>query len=112
MFASQRGVNSSQQASQSQAKSSIDELDPVEAEKKVNELVQFLLVMDQKKIPIKKRDINRQVLKESSRSFNTFMQQASEKLSQVFGFKVVELQDKMKGCYCLVNKIENKEGNA
>merc|ERR1719239_2045042 len=31
-----------------------------------------MLVMDQKKIPIKKRDINKQVLKECSRSFSTF----------------------------------------
>jgi len=113
IFSSQRGASSSQQqASQSQSRSiPLDDLDPVEAEKKVNELVQFMLVMDQKKIPIKKRDINKQVLKECSRSFSTFLQQASEKLSQVFGFQVVELQDKMKGCYCLVNKIANKEEN-
>lgn len=104
---SQRRPSSSQLLSQTQNRG-IEDVDPVEAEKKVNELVQFMLVMDQKKIPIKKRDMNKQILKDCSKSFNAFMSQASEKLSNVFGFKVVELEGKMKGCYCLVNQIPNK----
>ncbi|XP_005109416.1 non-structural maintenance of chromosomes element 3 homolog [Aplysia californica] len=109
--ASQRAGNSSQlsqvPSSQNQSRAS-REMDPVEVEKKVNELVQFLLVKDQKKIPVKKSEINKQILKESSRSFPEFMRQASEKLSEVFGFQVVELQDKLKGSYVLVNKLNNK----
>jgi len=105
---SSQRASSSQMPSQSQARG-LDDLDPVEAEKKVNDLVQFMLVMDQKKFPIKKKDINKQVLKESSKMFQAFMQQASDRLSQVFGFKVVELQDKLKGSFILVNNIATVE---
>ncbi|ESO89986.1 hypothetical protein LOTGIDRAFT_56299, partial [Lottia gigantea] len=73
----------------------------------VNDLVQYLLIMDQKKYPIKKLDINKIVLKDTSKAFPLVMKRASEKLSEVFGIDVVELQDKHKGSYILVSKYEN-----
>lgn len=108
---SQRTQNSSQMSlfspSQSQSTQSraAKNIDPVEMEKKVNELVQYMLVMDQKKIPVKKRDINRVVLKDCSKSFARIMEEATAKLSKVFGFKVVELEGKMKDSYIIVNEI-------
>ncbi|CAL1542741.1 unnamed protein product [Lymnaea stagnalis] len=112
---SQRNMNSSQMSSLSQSQSQSTQsrtaknIDPVEMEKKVNELVQYMLVMDQKKIPIKKRDINRVVLKDCSRSFARIMEEASSKLSKVFGFKVVELEGKMKDSYIIINEINFTE---
>jgi len=107
--ASQQGLESSQRppASQSasQATQSLDNLDPTDVEKKVNELVQYILVMDQKKLPIKKRDINKNVLQEHGRLYSAFMARAKDRLHEVFGFLVVELKDKLKGSCILVNTL-------
>ncbi|RUS69811.1 hypothetical protein EGW08_022424 [Elysia chlorotica] len=95
--------------SQTQGRSGVEITDPVEREKKVNELVQYMLIMDQKKIPIKKRDINRVILKGQNRAFNGVMEEAASKLLEVYGFKVIELEDKLKDSYILVNNLELSE---
>uniref|UniRef100_A0A0B7AT40 MAGE domain-containing protein n=1 Tax=Arion vulgaris TaxID=1028688 RepID=A0A0B7AT40_9EUPU len=76
-----------------------------ELDKKVNELVQYFLVMDQKKIPIKKKDINKAIQINGAKAFLTILEKASEKLSNIFGYRVVELEDKLKGSYILVNDV-------
>ncbi|KAK3701259.1 hypothetical protein RRG08_066752 [Elysia crispata] len=95
--------------SQTQGRFGVEISDPVEKEKRVNELVQYMLIMDQKKIPIKKRDINRVILKGQNRAFNGVMEEAAEKLLEVYGFKIIELQDKLKDSYILVNNLELNE---
>ncbi|XP_076448316.1 non-structural maintenance of chromosomes element 3 homolog [Babylonia areolata] len=97
------------QTQQSQAMKAAASMSSAEINKKVDELVQFLLVMDQKKVPIKKQEINKVVLKDASRAFSVILQKASERLSEVFGIEVVELQDKHKGSYILVNALEKQE---
>lgn len=81
-------------------------MDPDELNRKVDELVQYLLVMDQKKLPIKKLDINKTVLKEHSKAHGAILKRAAAQLSGVFGIEVVELQDKLKGTYILINKLD------
>ncbi|KAH9504802.1 Non-structural maintenance of chromosomes element 3 [Bulinus truncatus] len=106
--ASQSSVqDTTQMLSQSQSQSSSKHIDPVEMEKKVNEIVQCLLVLDQKKLPIKKKDLLKVISKDYSRSFAAIMQEASLKLSKVFGFKLIELDDKMKGTFIIVNNIDH-----
>ncbi|KAJ8308959.1 hypothetical protein KUTeg_013833 [Tegillarca granosa] len=90
----------------SQAQKTIASMDRGEKEKRLNDLVQYLLVMDQKKIPIKKQDINKHVLKEFSKAFPVMIKLAADKLRNVFGIELVPLDDKLKGSYILVNKID------
>lgn len=89
-----------------QAEKAAQSMDPAEQEKRLNDLVQYLLIMDQKKLPIKKLDINKQVLKEFSKTFPYMMKKANEKLLKVFGMELVALEDKLKGSYILVNRID------
>lgn len=79
---------------------------PGEVQKKVDELVHYLLIVDQKKVPIKKLDINKMILKENSKAFPELMKRASEQLFNIFGIQVVELQDRLKGSYILINALE------
>lgn len=101
-------ISSQAPASQalSQAQKTIASMDRGEKEKRLNDLVQYLLVMDQKKIPIKKQDINKHVLKEFSKAFPVMIKLAADKLRNVFGIELVPLDDKLKGSYILVNKID------
>lgn len=73
-------------------------------ERKASELVQYFLIADQKKIPIRKLDINNHVLKEHKKHFSVVVEKAREMLRNVFGADLLELDDKMKGRYILVNR--------
>ncbi|XP_055881855.1 non-structural maintenance of chromosomes element 3 homolog isoform X3 [Biomphalaria glabrata] len=106
--ASQRSVtDTTQLLSLSQSQASSKQLDAAELEKKVNEVVQYLLILDQKKVPIKKRDIIRVLMKDCSKSFSAVIEQAKIKLSKIFGFQLVELDEKLKGTFILVNNINH-----
>ncbi|CAG5118022.1 unnamed protein product, partial [Candidula unifasciata] len=98
-----KASTSSQRAGPSQVQEKV-KTQTVDVDKKANELVQYLLVMDQRKIPVKKKDINK-MLADGSKSFPAILAKASEKLSDIFGFRVVELGDKLKGSYILVNEL-------
>jgi hypothetical protein len=43
--------------SMTQAEKAVHSMDPAEQDKRLNDLVQYLLIMDQKKLPIKKQGI-------------------------------------------------------
>ncbi|KAK2148732.1 hypothetical protein LSH36_486g06051 [Paralvinella palmiformis] len=77
-----------------------------EVDSKVNELIQFLLIMDQKKMPIKRQDINKYVLKEHSRAFNKFIEKAGKKLKSIFGIELMDISGDKKKSYCLINTME------
>lgn len=51
---SQMSASQSMTQSMTQAEKAAQNMDPAEQEKRLNDLVQYLLIMDQKKIPIKK----------------------------------------------------------
>merc|ERR1711915_837260 len=65
-------------------------------------VVNYLLVADCKKVPVKRAEINKGVLKEHSKQFNTIMAEATRILSKVYGYRVVDLQ---KGQFILVNNM-------
>lgn len=79
-----------------------------ERERKVRDLVLYLLIADEKKIPIKRADISKNVFKDSPKGAVTaLLEEAKQKLKEVFGIDVVELEDKKQKTYILANNIEN-----
>ncbi|XP_066211317.1 LOW QUALITY PROTEIN: non-structural maintenance of chromosomes element 3 homolog [Saccopteryx leptura] len=80
-------------------------------ELKVAELVQFLLIKDQKKIPVKRADITKHVLGEYRDVFPELLRRAAERLEYVFGYRLVELEPRS-SAYVLVNTLEPVEADA
>ncbi|XP_036734599.2 non-structural maintenance of chromosomes element 3 homolog [Manis pentadactyla] len=80
-------------------------------ELKVAELVQFLLIKDQKKIPIKRADILKHVIGDYKDIFQDLLTLAAERLEYVFGYKLVELEPKS-NTYILINTLEPVEEDA
>lgn len=80
-------------------------------ELKVAELVQFLLIKDQRKIPIKRSGILKHVIRDYKDIFPDLLKLAAEQLHYVFGYKLVELGPKSNS-YILVNTLEpvNEDG--
>ncbi|XP_009986788.1 PREDICTED: melanoma-associated antigen G1-like, partial [Tauraco erythrolophus] len=76
---------------------------------KVSELVQFLLVKDQKKIPIKRVDILKKVIREYKDVYSEIVNQAGRTLKQVFGLQLVEIDTKHH-IYILTSDLPRVEG--
>ncbi|XP_021060343.1 non-structural maintenance of chromosomes element 3 homolog [Mus pahari] len=74
-------------------------------ELKVAELVQFLLIKDQRKIPIKRSGIMKHVVQDYKNIFPELLKLAAERLHYVFGYKLVELDPKS-NAYILINALE------
>lgn len=77
-------------------------------ELKVAELVQFLLIKDQRKIPIKRTGILKHVIRDYKDIFPDLLRLAAERLHYVFGYKLVELEPKS-NAYILTNALEPVE---
>ncbi|NXP58051.1 NSE3 protein, partial [Chloropsis cyanopogon] len=75
----------------------------------VNELVMFLLVKDQKKIPIKRADMLKYVIREHRDAYAEIVDQAGRTLQQVFGLQLVEIDTK-RHLYILINNLPRAEG--
>ncbi|XP_055980434.1 non-structural maintenance of chromosomes element 3 homolog [Sorex fumeus] len=84
---------------------------PKQLELKVAELVQFLLVKDQRKIPIRRADILKHVVGDYKDVFGELLRQAAERLRDVFGYRLVELEPRS-STYILVNTLEPVEEDA
>ncbi|KAG1682110.1 Melanoma-associated antigen D2 [Nymphon striatum] len=69
-----------------------------------NDVVYYVLVIDQKKIPFKRTDINKNVLKEHSSMFTIILKEAKSILDSTFGIELIEVPDK-RGTYFLANKL-------
>ncbi|KAM4754300.1 LOW QUALITY PROTEIN: non-structural maintenance of chromosomes element 3 homolog [Cyanocitta cristata] len=82
---------------------------------KVGELVQFLLVKDQKKMPIKKADMLKSVFgkyrscKEYKDFYSEIVNKAGRTLQEVFGLQLVEIDTKCP-TYILINNLPHAEG--
>ncbi|KAG8129835.1 putative Melanoma-associated antigen D2-like protein [Naja naja] len=100
----------SQTQTLTQAQRSLEQHSPSEVEQKVNELVQFLLIKDQKKIPIKRIDILKYVLKDYKDLFPEILRRANQTLQQVFGLGVVEIDPKYHS-YILISKFPPLEAD-
>ncbi|NWI74281.1 NSE3 protein, partial [Dryoscopus gambensis] len=74
----------------------------------VSELVQFLLVKDQKKIPIKRADMLKNVIG-SGIPYSEVINRAGRTLQQVFGLQLVEI-DRKRHTYILINNLPRAEG--
>lgn len=70
----------------------------------VNNTVYFILISDHHKHPIKRKDIQTHVLKENPKLFKDVFQEAGKKLSDVFGYELIGLEDKQ-GSYILVSQL-------
>ncbi|XP_067095862.1 necdin-like 2 isoform X1 [Osmerus mordax] len=99
------------QPSSSQVQRGLDRLTPAQVDLKMSEVVQFFLVKDQKKMPIRRADIVKHVLKEYRNIYPEIMKRVERTLEQVFGLKVVEIDTK-NHVYMLINKLESVEGAA
>ncbi|KPP70596.1 melanoma-associated antigen G1-like [Scleropages formosus] len=93
------------QPSSSQLQRGLDRLTPAQVDRKVAEVVQFILIKDQKKVPIKRADIVKNVIKEYKNIYPEIIKRANMKFEKVFGFQLVEVDPK-NHAYILVNKLE------
>ncbi|NWW41857.1 NSE3 protein, partial [Panurus biarmicus] len=75
----------------------------------VSELVQFLLVKDQKKIPIKRADMLKSVIGEYKDAYSEIVNKAGRTLQEVFGLQLVEIDSK-RPTYILINNLPHAEG--
>ncbi|NWZ35253.1 NSE3 protein, partial [Brachypodius atriceps] len=75
----------------------------------VSELVQFLLVKDQKKIPIKRADMLKNVIREYRDACLEIVNKAGKTLQEVFGLQLVEIDSK-RHTYILINNLPRAEG--
>ncbi|ELT90520.1 hypothetical protein CAPTEDRAFT_220103 [Capitella teleta] len=82
------------------------QLSAEEISKIVVDLVRYLLIMSQKKLPIKRSDINKTVLGDKSRGFDHFIEMAKERLSLVFGMELIELELNSKS-YILLSEFQD-----
>ncbi|XP_066469775.1 non-structural maintenance of chromosomes element 3 homolog [Tiliqua scincoides] len=99
----------SQTQAPSQVQRSLERRPQSQVEHKVNELVQFLLVKDQKKIPIKRADILKHVIKDYKDVYPKILERATQTLQQVFGMDLVEIDSKHH-TYILISKLPPLEG--
>ncbi|CAG8761955.1 736_t:CDS:2, partial [Acaulospora morrowiae] len=67
-----------------------------EFERKVKEIIRLALTSELRKVPLKRDEIIRKVLKEHSRSFPVILSKAQERLRDIFGMDLVELPVKDK----------------
>lgn len=93
---------------QAQATSAAELQVEKQLELKVAELVQFLLIKDQRKIPIKRSGILKHVVRDCKDVFPDLLKLAAERLHYVFGYKLVELEPKS-NAYILINALEPVE---
>ncbi|XP_031169851.1 necdin-like 2 isoform X2 [Sander lucioperca] len=96
------------QPSSSQVQRGLERFTPAQVDQKTAEVVQFFLVRDQKKIPVRRADLVKHVLKDYRNIYPEIMKRAARTFDQVFGLKIVEIDSK-NHMYILVNKLETAE---
>ncbi|KAL7865065.1 hypothetical protein AOLI_G00164850 [Acnodon oligacanthus] len=97
------------QPTSSQVQKARENFTSVQVDRKVAEVVQFILIKDQKKIPIRRADIAKHVIKEYKALYQDIMKRADRTFEQVFGLKLVEIDSK-NHIYILVNKLQPVPG--
>jgi len=93
------------QQSLSQVQRARENFTPIQIDRKVAEVVQFILIKDQRKVPIRRADIAKHVIKEYRTMYQDIMKRVIRTFDQVFGLKLVEIDPKSH-VYILVNKLE------
>ncbi|KAJ8017336.1 hypothetical protein DPEC_G00016810 [Dallia pectoralis] len=93
------------QPSTSQVQKGLERLTPAQVDLKTAEVVQFIFVKDQKKIPIRRADIVKYVVKEYRNIYPEIMKRVACTLETVFGLMLKEI-DLKNHVYILINKLE------
>lgn len=96
------------QPSTSQVQRGLEKLTPAQVDQKTAEVVQYFLVRDQKKIPVRRADLVKHVVKEYRNIYPEIMKRVERTFDQVFGLKMVEIDTK-NHMYILINKLETVE---
>lgn len=92
------------QPSLTQVQRGLEKLSGTELDQKTAEVVQFILVKDQKKIPVRRADLVKNVIKDYRNVYPEIIRRAAETLDQVFGLKLHEIDTK-NHLYIVVNKL-------
>uniref|UniRef100_UPI0037E7BFAB necdin-like 2 n=1 Tax=Semicossyphus pulcher TaxID=241346 RepID=UPI0037E7BFAB len=99
------------QPSNTQVQKGLEKLSAAQVDQKTAEVVQYFLVKDQKKVPIRRADLVKHVVKEYRNIYPEIIKRAARTFDQVFGLKLVEIDTKYH-LYILVNKLEAAEGDS
>lgn len=99
------------QPSSTQVQRALENLSREQVDQKTAEVVQYFLVKDQKKIPIRRADIVKHVVKEYRSIYPELIKRAAQTFDKVFGLKLVEIDTK-NHLYILVNNLEAAEGES
>ncbi|XP_019732141.1 necdin-like 2 isoform X2 [Hippocampus comes] len=97
------------QPSTSQVQRSLEKLSPSQVDQKAAEVVKYILVKDQKKIPMRRADLVKHVIKEYRNVYPEIMKRVAHTFDQVFGLKLVNTDTKNQS-YILINKLEATAG--
>ncbi|XP_027694622.1 non-structural maintenance of chromosomes element 3 homolog [Vombatus ursinus] len=103
-------TSSSSSSLSSQAQKKPARRTEAQIQQKVNELVQFLLVKDQKKVPIRRADMVKTILQDYKDLVSVIIKRAGQTLEEVFGLQLKEI-DQKHHAYILINKLERLEGD-
>ncbi|NXW11907.1 NSE3 protein, partial [Fregetta grallaria] len=101
--------NLSQTPTYSQVQRNLERRSQDQVNQKVSELVQFLLVKDQKKIPIRRADMLKKVIRGYKDVYSEIVNRAGRTLQQVFGLQLVEIDTKHH-IYILTSNLPRAEG--
>ena len=93
------------QATQQTQSTTTTTLTAAELEKKAKEVVKYLLLMEVKKVAVRKSDISKHVMKENGRQINAVLDKATQELHDVFGLSLVQVDRKTK-TYALVSELD------
>ncbi|XP_041860350.1 necdin-like 2 [Melanotaenia boesemani] len=93
------------QPSTTQVQRGLEKLTPAQVDQKTAEVVQYILVKDQKKIPVRRADLVRHVVKEYRNIYPEIIKRAAQTFHQVFGLKLVEIDPKSH-MYILINNLD------
>uniref|UniRef100_UPI00398F2F83 non-structural maintenance of chromosomes element 3 homolog n=1 Tax=Pristiophorus japonicus TaxID=55135 RepID=UPI00398F2F83 len=76
-------VGPSQTPTGSQSQHSPDKLTPAAVDRKVSEVVQYILIMEQRKVPVKRKDIIKNVLKDYRSRYTEIMKRTTRTFHQM-----------------------------
>ncbi|XP_063953197.1 non-structural maintenance of chromosomes element 3 homolog [Lytechinus pictus] len=99
-----------QTQSLTQAQRAADSLPKEVIDQKVSNLVQYMLIMEAKKNPVKRSDLYKNVFKEHKNILPEVLRRAKVKLNEIFGYELVEAEQGGKTktkCYFLLNSLSS-----
>ncbi|XP_046840782.1 non-structural maintenance of chromosomes element 3 homolog [Xenia sp. Carnegie-2017] len=91
-----------------QSSQASNELSKAEMEKKVTDFVRYMIFMDSKKTPVRRAELNKNVMKEHTKYFKAVFDGAKKKLRKLFGYKLIEAELNKLKVYMLVNEMQEE----